>query len=155
MLIPYIITNLFSIGLIYLAYKHPKACILSFAGIFFIAAIVNIILVFKDSDTYVNGFGPNAYFDFYKSFIYEEFKLRTQLYVLLIAIGQFLISIFLISRLWLIFNMGINGGIIFLLAIAPLGVGSAFPASILMAIAMIMMKRRVVQLEREKKLKKP
>jgi len=154
MLIPYIITNLISIGLIYLAYRYPKACIISFMIIFFFAAIVNTIIVFTNPDAYIKGFGSTAYLDFYKRFIYEEFKLRTQLYVLLISIFQIIISFSLISRFWLIFSLGVNGGIIFLLAIAPLGVGSAFPSTILMAIAMYIMRRRVVQIEREMKLKK-
>ncbi|MBC7339277.1 MAG: hypothetical protein H5U04_05385 [Firmicutes bacterium] len=41
--------------------------------------------------------------------------------------------------LWL----GVAGGIVFLLAIAPLGVGSAFPSTLLMAVALYLMWRRL------------
>jgi hypothetical protein len=54
--------------------------------------------------------------------------------VLSIAVGQVAIAIaMLLTDRW--FRIGCLGGIIFCVSIAPLGLGSAFPATLLMALA--------------------
>jgi len=41
-----------------------------------------------------------------------------------------------------LFLLGILGGIIFLVAISPLGVGSAFPSTLLMAVSLVLLYLR-------------
>jgi hypothetical protein len=99
-----------------------------------IAGIVNLISVYNDPNVYISGFGQTA-IDFYKEIIYGPFSENPGLYVTLIAIGQILVGALMWSKkLW--YNAGVLGGIIFLLAIAPLGVGSAFPSTLIMAIGL-------------------
>jgi hypothetical protein len=41
-----------------------------------------------------------------------------------------------------LFLLGIIGGIVFLVAIAPLGIGSAFPSTLLMAFCLVLLHIR-------------
>jgi len=55
--------------------------------------------------------------------------------------AQILVGIFLLMKRTL-FLLGIVGGIIFLLAISPLGIGSAFPSTLLMSISLVLLYLR-------------
>jgi hypothetical protein len=78
----------------------------------------------------------------YKNFINGIFSSHTTLFVTVIAFGQLLTGLFLLMKKKF-FILGILGGIIFLLAIAPLGIGSAFPSTLLMAISLIILHKRL------------
>jgi hypothetical protein len=58
-----------------------------------------------------------------------------------IAIGQLLLALAMLWKGWL-FKLGTIGGIIFLVAIIPLGVGSAFPFPIITAMAFYKLYRQ-------------
>jgi hypothetical protein len=58
-----------------------------------------------------------------------------------IATCQGLIALSMILKGWF-FKTGCIGGIIFLLAIAPLGVGSGFPCTVVFAIALAVLYRK-------------
>jgi hypothetical protein len=79
--------------------------------------------------------------DFYKFFIDGVFHSFTIFMVSLIGTGQILVGIFLLRK-GKLFLLGILGGIIFLIAIAPLGIGSAFPSTLLMAISLVLLYKR-------------
>jgi len=79
--------------------------------------------------------------DLYRKFINGMFISYTSLIVSLIALGQMLVGIFLLMKRTL-FLLGFLGGIIFLIAISPLGIGSAFPSTLLMLISLVLLYER-------------
>jgi hypothetical protein len=79
--------------------------------------------------------------DWYKSIINGWFATHTGMAVGMIAVCQALIAISMWLRGW-IFRVGAVGAIIFLLAIVPLGAGSGFPCTLLLAIAMGLLIRK-------------
>lgn len=77
----------------------------------------------------------------YKQFIQGFFAAHAQPIVLTIATGQALIALGMLTR-GPVFKLAAIGAILFLVAIAPLGVGSAFPCTLVMAVAMWQLFRR-------------
>lgn len=141
-LIPYLISNVFSIFLIFLCYKWSKAGKILWGVMFLAAGIFNIVTAIRTPYTYVEVYGSTAVLPIYKNFIYKAFSEHTTFFVTLIASGQILVSLFLFLKgIW--FKIGAIGGIIFLIAISPLGIGSAFPATILMALSIIILFKKL------------
>jgi hypothetical protein len=134
---PWIVSNAVSLALLFVCYKWNRIGRYLFSFIFLAASVVNTFAAIQDPQTYVDAYGKLAFF-FYKGFIYGFFSRHTTVIVLSIAAGQLLISVFLfLGKKFFLF--GVLGGIIFLLAITPLGLGSAFPATLLMAAALIVL----------------
>ena len=136
---PYAITHFFTFLLIFICYKWPKIGKIAWGIIFMLAGIFNI---------YTGNSNPQAYVDYgqhavglYQKFIYGAFSSYTSLIVFLIASGQILVGVFLLMKRKL-FLLGIVGGIIFLVAISPLGIGSAFPSTLLMSISLVLLYLR-------------
>lgn len=76
----------------------------------------------------------------YSKFINGFFSRYITPFVLIIAVGQFMIFLgLLLNRNWV--RLSCIGGILFGVAIAPLGVGSAFPATLSMSIAFFILFR--------------
>jgi hypothetical protein len=141
-LFPWIISNVISLVLLFVCYKWNRIGRYLYSFIFLAASIVNTFAAIREPQTYIDTYGNLAFF-FYKDFIYGFFARNTTVIVLLIAGGQLLISVFLfLGKKFFIY--GVLGGIIFLLAITPLGLGSAFPATLLMvaALAVLFVKYR-------------
>ena len=136
---PYVITHVFAFIMIIICYKWTKIGKVAWGVIFILAGIFNIFMVNKDPQVYLS-YRDHAV-EFYKFFIDGIFHSFTILIVSLIGTGQILVGIFLLRKGKLFF-FGILGGIIFLLAIAPLGIGSAFPSTLLMAISLVLLYRR-------------
>jgi hypothetical protein len=62
--------------------------------------------------------------------------------VLLVAVGEFFIFLgLLLNNVWV--KVACIGGIIFGLAITPLGVVSAFPSTLFMAIAFLILLKKI------------
>jgi hypothetical protein len=135
--IPYLITHLLTLFLIFICYKWPKIGKISWALIFLAAGIFNLYSVISDPQQYVNTYGQHA-IPLYKKFIFGFFRTHTLLFVALIASGQIVVGLFLFLKKTP-FKIGILGGIIFLAAISPLGIGAAFPSTVLMAFSLILM----------------
>lgn len=137
--IPYIITHCLTFLLIFICYKWPKTGKAAWGIIFVAAGIFNLYTVNSNPQAYIDysqyAVGP------YQKFISGIFSSYTSVFVSLIALGQILVGIFLLSKkrffLW-----GIVGGIIFFIAISPLGIGSAFPSTLFMAISLIILYLR-------------
>ena len=136
---PYVITHVITFILIVICYKWPKIGKVVWGIIFILAGIFNIFMVNKDPQAYLN-YRENAV-EFYKFFIDGVFHSFTIFIVSLIGVGQILVGVFLLRK-GKLFLFGILGGIIFLVAIAPLGIGSAFPSTLLMAFSLFLLYRR-------------
>jgi hypothetical protein len=135
---PTILSNLVAIFLIFLCFRSPKAGKNAFTILFVAAGIFNIITATISPQIYVEGFGPNATLRAYENFIYGAFKESPALYVIPIGIGQIAVGLLLlIKNVW--YKLGVIGGIIFFIAIAPLGAASAFPTSLLLAFGLVVL----------------
>jgi hypothetical protein len=132
-LIPYIISNIiFGLSVVG-AIKKPLWTRIFFAGFFLWASYFNGTSAFKSPEIYLNYAALNA-MTVYREFINGFFSQHITIFVFSIAVGQFLIALGLILKdIWT--KLACVGGVVFGVAIAPLGVGSAFPATILMAVA--------------------
>lgn len=129
----YILVNGFSLVQVVGSYRWPTVARLVFFLIFAVAAYINTRTVLDTPWVY------QSYADYaiplYSRFILGPFEAIIQPMILTIALGQALIafSMFAKGRL---FQAGCWGGIVFCLAIAPLGLGAAFPATLWMAFAL-------------------
>jgi hypothetical protein len=139
-LLPYIISNIV-FGLTILgALKRPMWTRIFLAGFFLWASYFNSTTSVQSPEIYLTYANLNA-LPLYSDFIRGFFSKYITAFVFTIAVGQFLIFVgLLFNNKWV--KLACIGGIIFGLAIAPLGVGSAFPATVSMAIAFLILHRR-------------
>jgi hypothetical protein len=139
---PYIGSNLVALLLILIAALWPKIARYAFGVIFFASGCFNAYTALTQPHVYVT-YGEMAVLEVYRDFIYGIFSERTAAFILPIAAGQLAIGVMLFIGRGLALRLGVLGAAVFLTAIAPLGVGSAFPFSALAIIALIVMLRRL------------
>jgi hypothetical protein len=137
---PILIINAVSVGLILLALKWPRLTRAVFAVIFFAASLFNFYTAFTNPAVYLDYAGMAA-LDLYRDFINGPFRAHTQTFVFLIAAGQMFVGALLTQKGFLS-RLGVVGGVLFFVAIAPLGIGSAFPSTLLMAAALLITNRQ-------------
>ena len=103
-----------------------------FAFLFAWAAAANAWTALNSPLDYL-GYGAFAISDVYRWFIFGFFGQHITAIVLAIAIGQACIAVSLLNRgRWQ--RVGLAAAIVFLLGIAPLGVGAGAPATVIMAL---------------------
>jgi len=135
---PYAVSQLVSIIILILAWKKPVWARYLFAVIFIVAGLFNWATSLRAPESYLM-FAETAV-PLYRNFIHGWFSEHITLMVPFVATGQILIGAGLIAGgRWL--ALGCLGAILFLMAIAPLGVGSAFPFSITVSIAVFLVYR--------------
>lgn len=137
--IPYVITHVITFILIFICYKWPKIGKAAWGVIFMLAGIFNIYSATSNPQAYVS-YSQGAV-GLYQDFINGIFSSYTLLFVTSIASGQILVGILLLMKRTF-FLLGILGGIIFLVAISPLGIGSAFPSTLFMSISLVLLYLR-------------
>lgn len=152
-LIPFIITNLLSLVLLFVSIKWSVIGKIIFAIIFLIAGVFNIFNVINHPDSYLE-FGKTAILFFYRDFIFGDFRDNIVIFIIIISALQLFISLCLLTDSPLT-NTGFTGGIIFLILIAPLGLGSAFPSTLLMALALYIMYLKRHKIIRERMRSRP
>ena len=137
--LPYIISNvLFGLS-IWAAWKKPMIARIFLAGFFLWAYIINTITAIQFPEKYLE-YANLSFPGFYRDFINGFFSHHIREIVITIACGQYLIFLGLCMKKVLVVLASL-GGMIFGLAIAPLGVGSGFPSTVLMAIAFLLLIR--------------
>ncbi len=146
-LLPFLISNSIALLLLIFSFRWTIVAKYLWAFIFLAAGGINLFFSQSKPDIYVQSFGPPA-IDLYQRFIYGFFSQYTEFMVLTIAIGQLLVGVLLLCHNKL-FRLGILGGTVFLLAIAPLGIGSAFPATLLGAISLVVLLQQTKYAEEE------
>ena len=142
-LVPYLTTNIVSAVLIVSAIRWPNLTRVLFVLLFLAAGLFNSYTVLTDPEVY-HLYGEMAVLPIYRGFIEGFFSRHTQVIVLTIAAGQLVVGTLLTQRGQRL-KLGVIGAVIFLLAISPLGVGSAFPASLLFAAALVFLYRNLVR----------
>jgi hypothetical protein len=133
-LVAYMVSNAVAVILLLVAWKKPRIARVMFVLLFGWAASTNWSTVIQHPDVYLE-YADLTFWDVYQKFILGWFRQHIVLVVGTIATCQALIAIAMLLKGWLL-DVGIFAAIIFLLAIAPLGVGSAFPFSIIASIAL-------------------
>ena len=138
-IVPYLITNSLFILCIAAAIWKPIYSRIFLLLVFLSASVFNSINTFTDPESYLV-FGQLSFHNFYSDFIYGSFARNIKIYIFAISAGQMLIAAGLVLRrhyTWI----ACLGGITFGFAIAPLGIGSAFPSTVFMALAFLILLR--------------
>ncbi len=139
-LLPFLISNIVFGLTIWGALKRPMYTRGFLAAFFLWASYFNSTTAVLSPEIYLTYARLDA-LPIYIDFINGFFSHYITPFVFAIAVGQFLIFIGLIlNKTWT--KVACIGGIIFGLAIAPLGVGSAFPATVSMAIAFYILLKK-------------
>jgi hypothetical protein len=132
-LVPYIISNLLFLLCVMAAVKKPIWARLFLAVVFLWAAFINTRTSLTNPDVYIE-YARLTPVPVYREFINGFFSHHIRPIILFIATGEFLIFVgLLIGNRWI--RLACWGGMLFGLAISPLSVGSAFPATLLMALS--------------------
>ncbi len=122
--------------------RSVRAARLLFVALFAWAAMVNMRTAFEQPTAYL-GYAWLTVSALYRSFILGWFAGHVTLFVAAIAAGQALIAALLLTARTRAERAGLLGAIVFLIAIAPLGAGAGFPATIVMALAAATMLRDI------------
>src|SRR5215204_2451151 len=133
-LVAYIISNIVALVLLYGVSLWPRATRLAFLLLFGWASWTNLTTAINTPQVYED-YANTAFLDLYTDFIRGWFSDHIVEAVTVIALGQAIIAFSLILKGWA-FKAGTIAGIVFLVAIGPLGTGSAFPCTLIMALAM-------------------
>jgi hypothetical protein len=141
--LPYIITNITAIAIVVIAMLWPTVSRLFLSAIFIGASAFNLFNSFFKPSSYLE-LGKFSENEFYRSFVLEPFYSNVTLFVSIIAVCQLFIGVF-ISYKGKLMRIAMTGGIVFLLGISPLDYAAAFPAPMIMALALIILLLRHIQ----------
>ena len=134
----YLISNAIALALLALSFRRANWVRWLSVAIFGWAAFTNWrIAVTRPLD--YQTFGDLTSFSLYRDFIHGWFKEHTAALLQPIAAGQLAIALMLIRNGPITRRLAVLGAVAFLVAIAPLGVGSAFPFSITYGAALLVM----------------
>jgi hypothetical protein len=135
----YVGSNIFALLLLLLAAKWPKVARSLFSIGFLGAGVWNLFASLTMPAFYIATYGHSATPP-YAAFIAGPFAANPALFVVPIAVGQLAIGI-LAAGTGTSVRLAMIGGMVFLLAIAPMGVGSAFPFSLVAMLAAYLLFR--------------
>jgi len=138
-LIPWLIANMTGMVILFTAYKWTKAGRILFSLLFGWACVQNYTTVHATPEVYLEY--ANMSIPIYSRFIEGWFSENIILMVTLISAGQGAIAIGFLLKGWWVKLSGI-GAILFLLAIAPMGVGAGFPFSITVSMAALIVLKK-------------
>jgi len=139
-LFPFLISNLLCGRCVLASLIKPLLARIFLALVFLWAGWVNSGYAIRNPAIYLE-YKDLTPLPVYREFIKGFFALHTRMIVIMIAFFQFMIFIGMLTKNgW--FRLACLGGIIFGIAIAPLGIGSAFPATLLMAWAFYILFRK-------------
>lgn len=131
-LIPWIISNIVGLLMLLAAYKMPKLARGMFFLLFGWASWFNCTTANATPEVYLDYASMSV--GIYSEFILDWFSHHITPFITVIAVGQGMIALGMMLRgIWV--KLACIGAIIFLLSIAPLGVGAGFPFSITVSIA--------------------
>lgn len=135
-----VISNLAAMLLLLAAVKWPRIARASFIALFAWACWMNWRTCITNPQSYLE-YGNLTFSSWYREFINGWFAAHTRLCVGIIASCQGLIALSFVAK-GILFRASCTGAILFLLFILPLGVGSGFPCSGIMAVAVYILMRK-------------
>jgi hypothetical protein len=138
-IVPYIISQIVAIAILITAVSNTRLARILFATLFLWAFCINMYLGITNPNSYLD----NAKFaiTFYRDFINGWFSHYNHIIIPAIACMQLLIAISMLLKNWWV-KWACVGSVIFLISIAPLMVASAFPFSIIVSVAAIIILKR-------------
>ena len=136
----YIISNVLAVIFLILSVTFPRLTRLLYVVLFGWASWANWNMSINNPHDYLS-YANLTFLPLYKTFILGWFSEHIRLSVGVIATAQAFIAIALLMKGW-IYKAGLIGAILFLIAIIPLGVGSAFPCTLLLAIGLVMLRKQ-------------
>jgi hypothetical protein len=135
---PYLVSNALALALLGLAFRRSNWVRWLSVAIFGWAAYQNWHIATTRPLDYQT-FGDLTTIAAYRDFIHGWFREHTAELLVPIAVGQLAIALMLIVNRRITRRLAVFGAVGFLLAIAPLGVGSAFPFSITYSVGLLVM----------------
>ena len=136
----YLISNLLALAMLWAGWKNQRILRGLILLVFAWASWTNWNEALIAPQFYLD-YANLTFLSFYRYFINGWFSTHITLTVGFIATCQLLIAISMLFKGW-IFKTGAVGAITFLIAIAPLGFGAAFPCTLIMAAAILLMLRK-------------
>lgn len=141
MYIAWAISNALALFILFASFKWPSVARLLLSLIFLWAAFINSYNALLHPAVYLD-YAQLTPVSFYRKIIEGPFSKSITGYVMVIAGCQLLIAMFT-GHKGLLMKLAMWGGIVFLLAIAPFGIGSGFPCTLIMALAYyILLKKK-------------
>lgn len=138
-LIAYIISNVLAVIFLIASIRFPRASRLLYAVLFGWASWANWNMAINNPHDYLS-YADVTFLPVYKTFILGWFSEHIRISVGVIATAQASVAIAVLMKGWM-YRLGLLGGILFLIAIIPLGVGSAFPCTLLLALGLVMLRK--------------
>lgn len=132
-LLAYIISNIAALIFLLISARWPKAGRLIFSLLFAWAGWINWRTALNTPEYYL--YYSDLAIPLYRQIINGWFSRHITLVVGFIASCQLLIAAGLLLKGW-IYKIAVIGAVIFLLAIMPLGVGSGFPCTLILAVTL-------------------
>jgi hypothetical protein len=142
-LLLYIISNIVALLMWVIAWRSARLGRLLFFLLFAWASWMNWTTAIHSPQSYME-YADLSLLNVYKQFIRGWFSQHILLSVGFIASCQALIAISLLMKGWIL-KTGIVAAIIFLIAIVPLGVGSGFPCTVMLAFGMYVLFHKPAQ----------
>jgi hypothetical protein len=135
-----IIFNAIALVMLIAAWKAPKIARIMFAVLFAWASWKNWTTAINQPQVYLS-YADLTFSNLYKQFILGWFSKHITPIVGFIATCQACIAVAMLTQ-GTVFKLGAVGAIVFLLSIAPFGVGSAFPCTVVMAVALYLLLKK-------------
>ncbi|MBO9729680.1 MAG: hypothetical protein J7623_13670 [Chitinophaga sp.] len=136
-----IAANVISLAILMAAIFWPVIARFLLSVIFIGAAFFNAFMAIRNPELFMV-YGAMTVSPIYEQFIYGAFRDNIAAIVVSISICQLATGIF-IAASGAVLRLGLIAAVIFLVAIAPLGAGSAFPSTLLLAMAAIILLFKV------------
>ncbi len=132
-LIPLLISNIAAILILLAALWKTKLARLLFVLLFGWACWMNYTTSHNTPEAYLE-YAALTPFGFYRDFINGWFKEHITLMVTFISFGQLCIAAGMLLKGWWV-RLACIGAVVFLMSIAPLGIGSGFPCTVIASVA--------------------
>jgi hypothetical protein len=139
-LLGFILSNVLAILFLLCSIKLPRVARILFFILFSWAFWMNWTTS-RESPTDYLDYADLSLINWYGEFIRGWFSNHISFIVGGIAVCQALIGVSMLLKSWW-YKLGCIGAIIFLLSIAPLGVGSGFPCTLILSVAMAIMFKK-------------
>ncbi|HLH30651.1 MAG TPA: hypothetical protein VKY31_05575 [Terriglobia bacterium] len=132
-----VLANVIALTILFLCWKYRTAGRLSLVLLFVWAGLYNLWAAFAVPEQYLV-YAKLASATWYQKFILGFFAEHTTAVVACIALGQLAVAVLMSMRDTAVY-LGLSGAIISLVALAPLGSGSAFPSTLIAAFGAILL----------------
>ncbi|MBD0849591.1 hypothetical protein [Maribacter arenosus] len=138
--IQWMASNTIAILLLIASFRRPKLARLVFSLLFAWACWLNYTTAHHHPEDYLN-YASMTPFVWVRDFINDWFKGHITGIITVISVGQGLIALGMLLQGWWV-QVASVCAILFLLAIIPLGIGSGFPCSLILALAVYIMLKK-------------